>query len=157
MKGITSYRITTKMRLKEIAEAKKIDDALIKHYTFIVEQYEKIIAKHDDEIAKIEAEKAEVFKQFIEAPQLLKELNQHIAELTKTRQTVTKKDAKVKKLRHLRERYEALKHQMVLDGINIEETKKNIDALEKNEAEKAAAAKKVDDEMAVAREAAKMI
>lgn len=148
MKNNSSYRSTTKMRLKEIAEAKKINEVLVKHYTFILTHFEEVIAKHDDAIAEIEAEKEEVLSQFIKAPQLLKELAQGIAQLQQTKRDVTNRNTKVKKLRNLRERYEALKHQIIFDGINIEETEKNIEALEK---EKAA---KVVDVKATAAEAA---
>ena len=57
---------------------------------------------------------------------------------------------KVKKLKSLRERYEALKYQAVLDGINIEEIEKNIDTEEtKATTEAATEATEVTVEVAV--------
>lgn len=129
MKGLTSYKITTRIRLKSIADSKKVDESFIKHYTFILEHFDDIIAVHDKEIAKIEEEKAEVLKQFIEAPQQLKELNQHLAELAKKRRNVTDADGKVKRVKHLRDRLAALIQECEQDGINIDEVKENIEKL----------------------------
>jgi len=129
MKGLTSYKRTTRIKLKSIADSKKADESLIKHYTFIIEHFDEIIATHDKEIAKIEEEKAEVFKQFIEAPQQLKELNLHLTELAKKRGSVTDADGKVKRVKHLRERLAVLIQECEQDGININEVKENIEKL----------------------------
>ena len=129
MKGLTTYRITTKIKLKSIAESKKANEVLIKHYTFILEHFDDIIAVHDKEIDKIEEVKAEIIKQFIEAPQQLKELNQHLAELSNSRQNVTDKDSKVKRVKNLRQRLADLLQQCKEDDIDLDEIRENIDKL----------------------------
>ena len=156
MKGLTTYKITTKERLKSIAESKKVNEVLLKHYTFIFEHFDEIIAKHDDEIAKIEDEKAEVLKQFIEAPQLLKELNQHLAELAITRKNVSNKDSKVKRVKVLRQRLSDLENQLKKDGINIDDVEKNIEDAAKED-ERVAAAEKIIREEAIAADEAEKI
>ncbi len=135
MKGLDTYKVTLKMRLKEIAEAKKIDEVLLKHYNHILEHFDAIVAKYDEEIAKIEEEKAEVLKQFIEAPELLKELSRNIKALSQKKQTVCDNNQKVKKVRALRGRLDLLEQACRREGIDIEECLKNMAELEKMSAE----------------------
>ena len=157
MKGITTYRITTRERLKSIAESKKANEVLIKHYTFILEHFDDIIAVHDKEIAEIADVKAEILKQFIEAPQQLKELNQHLSTLKNSRQNITDRDSKVKRVKHMRERLANLEQECRAAGVNINETLKNITKYEKEKIVEREAAKKADDTEAVAREAVELI
>lgn len=131
MKGLATYKIKMKERLRSIAESKKVDEVLLKHYTFILEHSDEIIAKHDEEIAKIDNEKAKVLKQFIEAPELLKELNRHLAELATTRKEVTNKDSKVKKVKKLRQQLIDLEKQLKDDGVDIDEAEKKIENMER--------------------------
>ena len=156
MKGLANYKITTKRRLKSIAESKKVDEVLLKHYTFILEHFDEMVAKHDQEIFKIEEEKAELFKQFVEAPQLLKELAQHLDELTKTKKNVTGQDSKVKKFKDLRERLEKLTAEMKDEGIDINEVESKIEEATKEDERIAAEAKIAEDERVAKIEAEKI-
>ena len=154
MKGLTSYRITTKARLKSIAESAKITEALIKHYTYIFENYEEAIRKHDEDIAEIEAIKAEIWKTFIEAPERLIQLNQHLSTLQGTRQDVTSCDSKVKRYKDVLERLREMEKEFEEDGVDIDEQMENIERYEEMKTAERAAAKRADDAEAVAREAA---
>jgi len=154
MKGLTSYRITTKARLKNIAESKKITEALIKHYTYIFENYEEAIRRHDEDIAEIEAIKAEIWKTFIEAPERLIRLNKQLSTLQGRKTDVTNCDSKVKRYRDMLERLRDMEKEFEEDGVNLEEQIEYIKRYEEHEATKKAAAKRADDAEAVAREAA---
>lgn len=133
MKGLDTYKITLKERLKSIAETVKCDEVLLKHYTHIMEHFDAIIEKYDTEIAVIEEQKAEVLSQFIKAPELLKELAKHITEMAKKKQDIYANDKKVKRIKHLRDKLDLLEQTCRMEGINIEECLKNIAELEKQQ------------------------
>ncbi len=124
-----SYHQTIKDKIKDLVETRKVDESLIKHYIFILEHFDDIITKHDIEIAKIDEQKAEIIKQFIEAPELLINLNKHLAEMTKrigdVKDAASGKKQKIKRLNSLRERYakleELLKQQCEAEGTDAEE------------------------------------
>ena len=117
---ICNWQHTTKDRLNDIAEARKINEALVKHYNFILDNYDSIITIHDKDIAVIEIEKAEVLRQFIEAPEKLKELASSLVELQKTKDVVSNKRQKINQLKSLKERIAILRQECVDDGIDIE-------------------------------------
>ena len=154
MKGLDTYRVTLKMRLKEIAEAKKINEALLKHYNFILDYFDAIIIKYDDAIIEIEEKKEAMLKQFMEAPELLKDLGKHIEELAKSKKSVCDNDKKVKKVRFLREKLDMLEQTCRQEGINIEECLKSIRELEKMDAVDAMAEKIAEGERQAAQEKA---
>jgi len=76
--------------------------------------------------AKIEEAKAEVLKQFIEAPILLKELANHIIELAKKKDVVTKKNQKIKQVKNLRQRLATLEAECKANGIDIKEAEQKL-------------------------------
>lgn len=129
MKGC-SYNLTYKDKLKDLAETRKVDEALIKHYTFILEHYDEIISTHDKDIAEVEEKKAEILKQFIEAPEQLMQLSSHLTELQKKmksiRDSATGKVQKIKRVKSLRERLAALQQECEDEGIDIEQTIKDL-------------------------------
>lgn len=131
MKGLDTYKITLKERLKSIAETVKCDEVLLKHYTHILEHFDSIIEKYDSEIAIIEEQKAEVLNNFVKAPELLKRLAQHITEMAKKKQDICTNDKKVKRIKHLRDKLDLLEQTCRMEGINIEECLKHIADLEK--------------------------
>lgn len=152
MKGLDTYTVTLKERLKGIAETVKCDEVLAKHYEHILNHFDSIIAMYDSEIAEIEERKTEVLNQFIKAPELLKELARHITELAKKKQDVCGNDKKVKKIRHLRGRLDLLEQACRMEGINIEECLKNIADLEKEQDAEAMAEKIAEGERVAEKE-----
>lgn len=120
-----SFKQTYKDKLKDLAETRKIDEALIKHYTFILEHFDEIIATHDKDIAEVEKKKAEILKQFIEAPKKLIQLNANLVELQKKAKTIrdsaTGKVQKIKRVKSLRERLVVLQQECKDEGIDIEQ------------------------------------
>lgn len=119
-----SHHQTIKDKIKDLVETRKVDETLIKHYTFILEHFEDIISRHDAEIVKVETEKAEILKQFIEAPEKLIQLNIHLAEMTKRigdiKDAASGKKQKINRVKSLRERLAILEQECKAEGIDID-------------------------------------
>lgn len=154
MKGLTNYRITTRERIKDIKESVKVDQTLIDHYTFILEQYDSVIEKLDNEIAKLQDEKAHILQQLIKAPEELRALAKHLNELAEKRKNVTDNDKKVKRLKSLRDRLNAVTEQLENEGIDIKEAEERLDEFNKAEAAAKAAAEIAKDQLIAEAEAA---
>ena len=122
--SIGSFKQTNQEKIKSLIETRKIDESLIKHYTFILNHFDEIIATHDKDIVVIEAKKAEILKQFIEAPEKLIQLNAHLAEIQKrikdTKDITTNRTQKINRIKSLRERLAVLKEECEAEGINVE-------------------------------------
>lgn len=124
---------TIKDKIRDLIETRKIDESLIKHYIFILEHYDEIIAKHDTEIAVIDESKAEIIKQFIEAPEKLILLGTHLDEMTKKigdiKDVASGKKQKIKRVKSLRERLATLQQECEAEGIDIEQTVKDLNKM----------------------------
>ena len=125
-----AHHQTIKDKIKDLVETRKVDESLIKHYTFILKHYDEIIAAHDKEIAKSDEAKAEILKQFVEAPEKLIQLSTHLAEMTKkigdTKDVATGRKQKIKRIKSLRERLAVLQQECEAEGIDIEQAVKDL-------------------------------
>lgn len=128
--NLCSHRQTIKDKIKDLVDTRKCSEALIKHYTFILEHFDDIIATHDKDIAVIEEKKAEIYKQLIEAPERLMQLNRHLAEMTKkigdVKDTATGKKQKIKRVKSLRERLAVIQQECEAEGIDVEQAIKDL-------------------------------
>lgn len=123
---LCSYKQTKKDKIKDLGENLKIDERLIKHYTFVLEHFDEVIASHDKDIAEVEEKKAEVLRQFIAAPQQLIELGNHLVKMQEklkaAKGAISNMEQKKKRIKNLRERLAILEEECKAEGINVNGT-----------------------------------
>lgn len=113
---------TTKDKLKDMLETQRMLIALIRHYTFVLENNDEIMATFDADIATIEGRKLIAKADFEKAPQELTDLNTQLLDLQTKHKSLkdltSGKTQRINKFRALRDRLRILKAELEAEGLD---------------------------------------